>query len=179
MGFTKGILFVPNCMGTEWWGFATMHANVGLLTCRLEAFKKKTTTLKINMAHSWGNVAQVYPERVILTKCVLRRLMLWLNSFDHSALAKEVHGKQVCYKFNFMAKSIVSWCPKHVDVFCHFTNAANNSVRSRSMKLNLVPGESISNYFKALYSWTGIYLFIHSLIHSFNNICWAPSYGMP
>lgn len=57
---------------------------------------------------------------------------------------KEVYGKQVCYKFNFMAKSIISWCPKHVDVFCHFTNAANNSVRSRSMKLNLVPGENIT-----------------------------------
>lgn len=58
--------------------------------------------------------------------------------------AKEVHGKQACYTFNFMAKSIVSWCPKHVNVFCHFTNAANNSVRSRSMKLNLVPGENIT-----------------------------------
>lgn len=159
-------------MGTEWWGLAGMHANVGLLTCRLAAFKKNT--LKTSMAHSWGNVAQV-----ILTKCVLWRFMLWLNSFNHSALAKEVHGKQVCYKFNFMAKSIVSWCPKHVDVFCHFTNAANNSVRSRSMKLNLVPGESIFNYFKVLYSWAGIYRFIHSLIYPFTNICWASSYGKP
>uniref|UniRef100_G1P4T3 Adhesion G protein-coupled receptor F5 n=1 Tax=Myotis lucifugus TaxID=59463 RepID=G1P4T3_MYOLU len=61
-----------------------------------------------------------------------------------TTLAKEVHGKQACYTFNFIAKSIVSWCPKHVDVFCHFTNAANNSVRSRSMKLNLVPGENIT-----------------------------------
>ncbi|XP_016068337.1 PREDICTED: adhesion G protein-coupled receptor F5 [Miniopterus natalensis] len=57
---------------------------------------------------------------------------------------KEVNGKQVCYKFNFMASSITSWCPKHVDVFCHFTNAANSSVRSPSMKLNLVPGENIT-----------------------------------
>ncbi|XP_036105319.1 adhesion G protein-coupled receptor F5 isoform X1 [Molossus molossus] len=58
--------------------------------------------------------------------------------------AKEVHGKQVCYKFNFVANAMVSWCPKHVDVFCDFTNAANNSVRSPSMKLNLVPGENIT-----------------------------------
>ncbi|XP_029801115.1 adhesion G protein-coupled receptor F5 isoform X6 [Suricata suricatta] len=55
---------------------------------------------------------------------------------------KEVNGKQVCYKYNFMASS-VSWCPKKLDIFCHFTNAANNSVQSPSMKLNLVPGEKI------------------------------------
>ncbi|XP_032265582.1 adhesion G protein-coupled receptor F5 isoform X2 [Phoca vitulina] len=55
---------------------------------------------------------------------------------------KEVKGKQVCYKYNFMASS-VSRCPKKLDIFCHFTNAANNSVRSSSMKLNLVPGEKI------------------------------------
>ncbi|KAM5286416.1 adhesion G protein-coupled receptor F5 isoform 3-T5 [Hipposideros larvatus] len=57
--------------------------------------------------------------------------------------AKEVNGKQVCYQFKFMADS-VPWCPKTVDVFCYFTNAANNSVRSPSMKLNLVPGENIT-----------------------------------
>ncbi|XP_039710883.1 adhesion G protein-coupled receptor F5 isoform X2 [Pteropus medius] len=56
---------------------------------------------------------------------------------------KEVNGKQVCYILNFTANS-VSWCPKNVDVFCHFTNAANNSVRSLPMKLNLVPGENIT-----------------------------------
>ncbi|XP_002919049.2 adhesion G protein-coupled receptor F5 [Ailuropoda melanoleuca] len=55
---------------------------------------------------------------------------------------KEVNGKQVCYKYNFMASS-VSWCPKKLDIFCHFTNAANHSVQSSSMKLNLVPGEKI------------------------------------
>ncbi|XP_073761155.1 adhesion G protein-coupled receptor F5 isoform X9 [Callorhinus ursinus] len=55
---------------------------------------------------------------------------------------KEVKGKQVCYKYNFMASS-VSRCPKKLDIFCHFTNAANNSVRSSSMKLNLVSGEKI------------------------------------
>ncbi|XP_058409929.1 adhesion G protein-coupled receptor F5 [Diceros bicornis minor] len=57
--------------------------------------------------------------------------------------AKEVNGKQVCYRYDFMANSI-SRCPKTVDVFCHFTNAANNSVRSQSMKLNLVLEENIT-----------------------------------
>nr|XP_008261235.1 adhesion G protein-coupled receptor F5 isoform X1 [Oryctolagus cuniculus]XP_008261236.1 adhesion G protein-coupled receptor F5 isoform X1 [Oryctolagus cuniculus] len=57
--------------------------------------------------------------------------------------AKEVNGKQVCYKHNFMANS-VSRCPENVDMFCHFINAANNSVRSKSIKLNLVPGKSIT-----------------------------------
>ncbi|XP_033073278.1 adhesion G protein-coupled receptor F5 isoform X2 [Trachypithecus francoisi] len=56
---------------------------------------------------------------------------------------KEVNEKQVCYKHNFNANS-VSWCSKTVDVYCHFTNAANNSVWSPSMKLNLVPGENIT-----------------------------------
>uniref|UniRef100_A0A452TEY0 Adhesion G protein-coupled receptor F5 n=1 Tax=Ursus maritimus TaxID=29073 RepID=A0A452TEY0_URSMA len=56
---------------------------------------------------------------------------------------KEVNGKRVCYKYNFMASS-VSWCPKKLDIFCHFTNAANHSVQSSSMKLNLVPGEKIT-----------------------------------
>uniref|UniRef100_A0A8C3WK70 Adhesion G protein-coupled receptor F5 n=1 Tax=Catagonus wagneri TaxID=51154 RepID=A0A8C3WK70_9CETA len=56
--------------------------------------------------------------------------------------AKEVRGKQVCYKHNFKANS--ASCPENVDVFCHFTNKANNSVRSPSMKLNLVPGENIT-----------------------------------
>ncbi|XP_021568227.1 adhesion G protein-coupled receptor F5 isoform X2 [Carlito syrichta] len=57
--------------------------------------------------------------------------------------AKEVNGKQVCYKHHFNANS-VSWCSTTVDVFCHFTNAANSSVQSPSMKLNLVPGENIT-----------------------------------
>lgn len=65
-----------------------------------------------------------------------------VNSLSFPA-EKEVNGKQVCYQFNFKANSI-PWCPKTVDVFCHFTNAANNSVRSPSMKLNLVPGENIT-----------------------------------
>ncbi|XP_073938094.1 adhesion G protein-coupled receptor F5 isoform X1 [Castor canadensis] len=56
---------------------------------------------------------------------------------------KEITGKQVCYKYNFPANS-VPWCPKNVDVFCHFTNAAKNSVRSPLMKLTLVPGENIT-----------------------------------
>ncbi|XP_032717881.1 adhesion G protein-coupled receptor F5 isoform X6 [Lontra canadensis] len=55
---------------------------------------------------------------------------------------KEVNGKQVCYKHSFSASS-VSWCPKKLDIFCHFTNAANNSVRSSAMKINLVPREKI------------------------------------
>nr|XP_020142582.1 adhesion G protein-coupled receptor F5 isoform X2 [Microcebus murinus] len=57
--------------------------------------------------------------------------------------AKEVNRNQVCYKHNFNANS-VSWCSRSIDVFCHFTNAANNSVWSQSMKLNLVPGENIT-----------------------------------
>uniref|UniRef100_A0A8I3RXI2 Adhesion G protein-coupled receptor F5 n=2 Tax=Canis lupus familiaris TaxID=9615 RepID=A0A8I3RXI2_CANLF len=56
---------------------------------------------------------------------------------------KEVNGKQVCYKYKFMARTSVSWCLKKLDIFCHFTNAANNSVRSPSMKLNVVPGKNI------------------------------------
>ncbi|XP_045399650.1 adhesion G protein-coupled receptor F5 isoform X2 [Lemur catta] len=56
---------------------------------------------------------------------------------------KEVNRNQVCYKHNFKANS-VSWCSRTIDVFCHFTNAANNSVWSQSMKLNLVPGENIT-----------------------------------
>lgn len=57
--------------------------------------------------------------------------------------AKEVNGKQVCYKYNFPANSS-RWCPKNIDVFCHFTNIANNSVRSSPMKLSLVPAENIT-----------------------------------
>ncbi|XP_037375741.1 adhesion G protein-coupled receptor F5 isoform X2 [Talpa occidentalis] len=57
--------------------------------------------------------------------------------------AKEVNGKQVCYKYNFSAR-LVSWCPKNVDAVCLFTNAANGSVRSPSMKLHLVPGGNIT-----------------------------------
>ncbi|XP_067608853.1 adhesion G protein-coupled receptor F5 isoform X5 [Pseudorca crassidens] len=56
--------------------------------------------------------------------------------------AKEVNGKQVCYKHHFVANSIS--CPENMDVFCHITNTANNSVRSPSMKLNLVPGENVT-----------------------------------
>lgn len=75
--------------------------------------------------------------------------MLWLNSPNNFVLAKEVNGKQVCYKFNYTANS-ASWCPKNVDVSCRFTNAADNSVHSPSMKLHLVPGESVLNYLKML-----------------------------
>ncbi|XP_037698548.1 adhesion G protein-coupled receptor F5 isoform X2 [Choloepus didactylus] len=57
--------------------------------------------------------------------------------------AKEVNGKQVCYKYNFKA-NLDSWCPRNVEMFCHFTNAANNSVWSPSMKLYLVPGGNIT-----------------------------------
>ncbi|XP_065740982.1 adhesion G protein-coupled receptor F5 [Phocoena phocoena] len=56
--------------------------------------------------------------------------------------AKEVNGKQVCYKHHFMANSVS--CPENMDVFCHITNTANNSVRSPSMKFNLVPGENVT-----------------------------------
>ncbi|XP_012660132.1 adhesion G protein-coupled receptor F5 [Otolemur garnettii] len=57
--------------------------------------------------------------------------------------AKEVTLKQVCYRHRLSANS-VSWCSKTVEVFCHFTNAANTSVQSQSMKLNLVPGKNIT-----------------------------------
>ncbi|XP_073080816.1 adhesion G protein-coupled receptor F5 isoform X2 [Manis javanica] len=57
--------------------------------------------------------------------------------------AKEVNGKQVCYKYNFKASS-VPWCSQKVDVFCRFTNTANNSVQSPSMKVHLVPEENIA-----------------------------------
>ncbi|KAM6182296.1 adhesion G protein-coupled receptor F5 [Erethizon dorsatum] len=57
--------------------------------------------------------------------------------------AKEVKGKQVCYKYSSTANS-VSQCPKNVDVSCRFTNAANSSVHSSSMKLALVPGENVT-----------------------------------
>lgn len=56
---------------------------------------------------------------------------------------KKIDGKQVCYSHHFMA-SLISWCPKDVDAFCHFTNAANDSVRGPLMKLNLVPGKNIT-----------------------------------
>ncbi|TEA32890.1 hypothetical protein DBR06_SOUSAS14410028 [Sousa chinensis] len=56
--------------------------------------------------------------------------------------AKEVNGKQVCYKHHFVANSIS--CPENMNVFCHITNTANNSVRSPSMKLNLVPEENVT-----------------------------------
>lgn len=70
------------------------------------------------------------------------RVTFQVDSLSFPA-AKEVNGKQTCYKFNFMANSAF-WCPKHVDVSCHFTNAAGNSVYSPSMKLHLVPGENIT-----------------------------------
>ncbi|XP_036910287.1 adhesion G protein-coupled receptor F5 isoform X3 [Sturnira hondurensis] len=70
------------------------------------------------------------------------RVTFQVDSLSFPA-AKEVNGKQACYKFNFMANSAF-WCPKHVDVSCHFTNAANNSVHSPSMRLHLVPGENIT-----------------------------------
>ncbi|XP_075411114.1 adhesion G protein-coupled receptor F5 isoform X2 [Tenrec ecaudatus] len=57
--------------------------------------------------------------------------------------AKEVHGKQVCYSYSFLA-SPKARCPKTIEMFCHFTNAANNSVRSQPMKLKLVPAENVT-----------------------------------
>ncbi|KAG8511975.1 Adhesion G protein-coupled receptor F5, partial [Galemys pyrenaicus] len=56
---------------------------------------------------------------------------------------KEVKGKQVCYKYKFFT-NVVPWCPKNVDVVCLFTNAANSSVQSPSMKLHLVPGQNVT-----------------------------------
>ncbi|XP_048203609.1 adhesion G protein-coupled receptor F5 isoform X2 [Perognathus longimembris pacificus] len=56
---------------------------------------------------------------------------------------KEVRGKQVCYKYNLQVKPVPT-CPKTIDVFCHFTNAANYSVQSPPMKLTLVPGENVT-----------------------------------
>ncbi|XP_052048372.1 adhesion G protein-coupled receptor F5 isoform X2 [Apodemus sylvaticus] len=56
---------------------------------------------------------------------------------------REVIGKQACYKYSLPA-NLLSWCPKDIAVFCHFTNAANSSVRSPSMKLTLVPRENIT-----------------------------------
>ncbi|KAL1771736.1 adhesion G protein-coupled receptor F5 [Sigmodon hispidus] len=56
---------------------------------------------------------------------------------------REVNGKQTCYKYSLPANS-PRWCPPNIDVFCHFTNAANSSVRSPSMKLTFVPGENIT-----------------------------------
>ncbi|CAO2607629.1 Adhesion G protein-coupled receptor F5, partial [Lemmus lemmus] len=55
---------------------------------------------------------------------------------------KEVNGRQACYKYSLPANSLL--CPKNIDVFCRFTNAANTSVRSPSMKLTLVRGENIT-----------------------------------
>ncbi|VFV36588.1 probable g-protein coupled receptor [Lynx pardinus] len=79
-------------------------------------------------------------------KCCIEENEDYKVTFQMDSLSflaeKEANGKQVCYKYNFMASS-VSWCPKKLNVFCHFTNAANNSVQSPSMKLNLVPGENI------------------------------------
>nr|XP_048298681.1 adhesion G protein-coupled receptor F5 isoform X1 [Myodes glareolus]XP_048298682.1 adhesion G protein-coupled receptor F5 isoform X1 [Myodes glareolus]XP_048298683.1 adhesion G protein-coupled receptor F5 isoform X1 [Myodes glareolus] len=55
---------------------------------------------------------------------------------------REVNGRQACYKYSLPAN--LHLCPKNIDVFCHFTNAANTSVRSPSMKLTLVRGENIT-----------------------------------
>ncbi|XP_023400921.1 adhesion G protein-coupled receptor F5 isoform X1 [Loxodonta africana] len=67
-----------------------------------------------------------------------------MGSFFFPA-AKVVNEKQVCYTHSesIMAHS-TSWCPENIEVFCHFTNAANTSVRSPSMKLNLVPEINIT-----------------------------------
>ncbi|CAH7219836.1 adhesion G protein-coupled receptor F5 isoform X2 [Phodopus roborovskii] len=56
---------------------------------------------------------------------------------------REVNGKQACYKYS-LPPNFLSRCPKSINVFCHFTNAVNTSVRSPSMKLTLVPGENIT-----------------------------------
>ncbi|KAH0518283.1 Adhesion G protein-coupled receptor F5 [Microtus ochrogaster] len=55
---------------------------------------------------------------------------------------REVNGRQACYKYSLPANSLL--CPKNIDVFCHFANAANTSVRSPAMKLTLVRGENIT-----------------------------------
>ncbi|XP_076771354.1 adhesion G protein-coupled receptor F5 isoform X4 [Arvicanthis niloticus] len=56
---------------------------------------------------------------------------------------REVIGKQACYKYSLPA-NFLRWCSKDIAVFCHFTNAANSSVRSPSMKLTLVPEKNIT-----------------------------------
>ncbi|KAM4834735.1 adhesion G protein-coupled receptor F5 isoform 3-T3 [Thomomys bottae] len=56
---------------------------------------------------------------------------------------KEIHGKQVCYKYNLQLTP-ASTCPKTIKALCQFTNAANYSVWSSSMKLTLIPGENIT-----------------------------------
>ncbi|XP_006882188.1 PREDICTED: probable G-protein coupled receptor 116 [Elephantulus edwardii] len=67
-----------------------------------------------------------------------------MDSFFFPA-AKEVYDMQICYKYkhNFMEDSTF-FCPRNIEMFCHFTNAANNSVRSPAMKLNLIPGNNIT-----------------------------------
>lgn len=82
-----------------------------------------------------------------LLKCCIEEEENYTVTFQIDSLyfpAEEAkNGKQVCYRYNFVASSIPS-CPKLVNVFCHFTNAANNSVQSPVMKLNLVPEENIT-----------------------------------
>ncbi|XP_028622429.1 adhesion G protein-coupled receptor F5 isoform X2 [Grammomys surdaster] len=56
---------------------------------------------------------------------------------------REVIGKQACYKYSLPA-NLLRWCSKDIAVFCHFTNAANSSVQSPSMKLTLVPEKNIT-----------------------------------
>lgn len=55
---------------------------------------------------------------------------------------REVIGKQACYTYSLPAN--LPRCPKDIAVFCHFTNAANSSVRSPSMKLKLIPRENVT-----------------------------------
>ncbi|XP_051008892.1 adhesion G protein-coupled receptor F5 [Acomys russatus] len=56
---------------------------------------------------------------------------------------REVIGNQACYTYSLPA-NLLHWCPKDINAFCHFTNNANGSVQSPSMKLTLVPGENIT-----------------------------------
>ncbi|KAM5166192.1 adhesion G protein-coupled receptor F5 isoform 1-T2 [Callospermophilus lateralis] len=80
-------------------------------------------------------------------KCCIQEDIDYKVTFQIDSLsfpaAKEVNGKQVCYKYSFNTSSVSS-CSRNVDVFCHFTNAANNSVQSPSMKLSLVPEKNIT-----------------------------------
>lgn len=122
---------------------ANMHANVGLVTSRLVAFWEphKRWMWHIILERVWTSLSTLDDFNKIhaLNTYVV-------TSFFDFILVKEVNEKQVCYKHHFMADSVS--CPENVDVFCHFTNAANNSVQSPSMKLHLVPGESTFNILK-------------------------------
>ncbi|KAM6185132.1 adhesion G protein-coupled receptor F5 [Rhynchocyon petersi] len=82
-------------------------------------------------------------------KCCIKededyKVTFQMDSFFFPA-AKEVNEKQVCYKYKYhFITDSVSFCPRNIEMFCHFTNAANNSVRSPSMKLNLIPGKNFT-----------------------------------